>query len=279
MSINQLKDQGFVNFPYPQNLRQAVETAEASWRAFCELSLEEKKVFAYSNAGAGVGYEVKDGSGNKGDKKENFDVARAELPALEARLQSDVLSYTAALVARKFVYDAVALVEIMTPFIVDFASEAESVFQLSNFEEEISGGSGAFFVRFIHYFPQGEAGDEIAQPHPDQSGFTLHLFESEPGLQMLTFGNEWVPMSVSEGETVIIPDMQMQLRSEGELKAVWHRVVSTERSAAEGRFSAVCFIQFKDTPKYDKDSHGRLQEKPQGFNYEMGHEEFKKLFR
>jgi len=45
----------------------------------------------------------------------------------------------------------------------------------------------AFFVRFIHYPPQKSSGKVTAQAHPDQSGFTLHLFESDPGLECLTY--------------------------------------------------------------------------------------------
>jgi len=59
-------------------------------------------------------------------------------------------------------------------------------------------------------------------------------------------------MPVSESQTVIIPGMQMQLRSSGDLRALWHRVVATPKTAELGRYSAVSFIQFKDTPKYDK---------------------------
>jgi hypothetical protein len=36
--------------------------------------------------------------------------------------------------------------------------------------------------------------------------------------------------------------------------------------------------KLKNTPKYDKASHGRLQEKAPGFNYEMLQAEFEKLF-
>ncbi len=86
-------------------------------------------------------------------------------------------------------------------------------------------------------------------------------------------------MPVSGNETVIIPAMQMQLRSGGDLNALCHRVIATPETAVHGRYSAVCFVQFKNTPKYDKDRCGRLQEKVPGFNYEMSHQEFERLFK
>jgi hypothetical protein len=88
----------------------------------------------------------------------------------------------------------------------------------------------------------------------------------------------WWDMPVSSGETTIIPAMQMQLRSKGKLTALCHRVVATPGTAIQGRFAAVCFVQLKNTPKYDKNRWGRLQEKKPGFNYDMSHDDFAKLF-
>jgi len=85
-------------------------------------------------------------------------------------------------------------------------------------------------------------------------------------------------MPVSGGETAIIPGMRLQYRSGNKLKAIYHRVVATEKTAKEGRFSVVCFVHLKNTPEYNKQKAGRLQEFMPGFNYDMPFEEFKKLF-
>jgi isopenicillin N synthase-like dioxygenase len=277
MNITDLETKGFVGVSYPKDLRLAVEKTEESWKLFCELPLATKKAFSYSNSSAGVGYEMKDGSGPAGDLKENFDFALSGLAGLEALLQS--FDYESAKPLRRFIRDAELLVETMTPFIVKFAIECEKTFTMKGFGQEIKEGQDSFFVRFIHYPPQKEKGKSTAQAHPDQSGFTLHLFESDPGLECLTYDDSWIPMPVSESETVIIPDMQMQLRSEGRLRALWHRVVANKKTAEKGRYSAVSFVQFKDTPKYDKTAHGRLQEKSEGFNYDMTHEQFARFFK
>lgn len=276
MKIIELKTRGFVDLSYPPELRRAVEKAEESWRKFCELPQEKKALFGYSNNSAGVGYEKKDGSGPMGDIKENFDIALSGFGFLEGVLQEH---FDPEVVARNFINDALALVEVMTPFVVSFALEAEQAFGLVGFCEEIRSGRESFFVRFIHYPPQKTDGESTAQAHLDQSGFTLHLFESDPGLECLTFEGEWIPMPVSKSRTVIISDMQLQFRSKGEILALWHRVTANKKTSSRGRYSAVSFIQFKDTPKYNKDENGRLQEKPEGFNYKMPIEQFRRLFK
>lgn len=272
--INELKTQGFVSLAYPEDLRAAVVKAVESWKLFCTLPVAVKKGLPYSNGAAGVGYELKDGVGNKADRKENFDIALAGQEWL--RTNAEAINNP---IARDFIQNAAALVGIMEPVVLDFARSSESAFNLEGFSEEVGGSKDAFFVRFIHYFGDRTIGEETATAHTDQSGFTLHLFESAPGLQCLTHGKEWIDMPVSSGETVIIPSMQMQLRSSGELKALCHRVIATPETAQHGRYSAVCFVQLKNTPKYDKERHGRLQEKTPGFNYGLSHEEFAKLFK
>lgn len=273
-SIGQLKSRGFVSLSYPPNLRQAVNTTVESWKKFCDLPLELKKGLPYSNGGAGVGYEFKDGSGPSGDRKENFDSTLAGRDWLNNN--ADQIQNQTAL---SFIKDATDLVDIMQPLILSFAEQVEREFGLVGFRQEVADSKDAFFVRFIHYAGDRQMGEETATAHNDQSGFTLHLFESAPGLQCLTYDKQWIDMPVDEGQTVIIPAMQLELRSKGELKALCHRVIATPETAVSGRYSAVCFIQLKHTPKYDKEGSGRLQEKAPGFNYDMSPEEFANMFK
>lgn len=273
-NIIDLKTKGFVALPYPKNLRTSVEETVEAWKKFCDLPTDTKKNLPYSNGGAGVGYELKEGKGPKGDKKENLDVTLGGKEWLETNAEK-----IGNKVALDFIEKSTQLVSVMKPLIVDFAKEAEKAFGIRDFAEEVENGEDAFFVRFIHYFGDRKPGEETASAHADQSGFTLHLYESHAGLQCFTKEKIWIDMPVSKGETVIIPCMQLQLRSSGDLIATCHRVVANEETARNGRFSAVCFVQLKKTPKYDKDTHGRLQEKELGFNYSLPHDEFKKLFK
>lgn len=272
--IRNLQTKGQVTVSYPAAIRRVVERAVVSWKNFCFLPVKAKQAFPYSNSGAGVGYELKLGTGPKADRKENFDVALIGKQWLGHQLEHNQSS-----IISEFVKDAVMLVESVRPLILDFARQVEESFHLEGFAEEIKESEEAFFIRFIHYFGDREVGEEIAVAHTDQSGFTLHLFESAPGLQCLTFGGDWVEMAVSTGETVIIPAMQLQLRSGGELKALCHRVVATPETAPIGRYAAVCFVQLKKNPKYDKERWGRLQEKIPGFNYSLSMEELQNLFK
>jgi isopenicillin N synthase-like dioxygenase len=273
-SIIDLKSKGFTPVSYPPDLRSAVKKAIGSWKRFCDLPVTVKKGLPYSNNADGVGYELKDGTGNKGDRKENFDAALAGKEWLTKHVAS--IADPAAL---SFVKDATDLVAALKPTVVGFAQHVEKEFGIEGFAKEVEEGEDCFFVRFIHYFGDRKVGEETASAHTDQSGFTLHLFESDPGLQCFTYDGRWIDMPVSEGETVIIPSMQLQLRSGGDLKALCHRVIATRETAEKGRYSAVCFVQLKKTSKYDKDKHGRLQEKEPGFNYSLSQERFADLFK
>lgn len=282
-------DHGYIVVSYPPTLRRAVERAVEAWKEFVALPTDVKKGLPYSNGGAGVGYEFKDGKGPMADRKENFDVTLSGSKWLERN--ADVINNKVAL---KFVQDATALIGVLKPVIVEFAERIERELGLPGFADEVRMSDGAYFTRFIHYFPDRVVGEEIATAHTDQSGFTFHLYESDPGLQCLTYGasffgksfpgkwakgwgRKWIDMPVSEGKTVVIPSMQMQLTPP--FRALCHRVVATEATAVHGRTSVVCFIQLTKTPKYDKDRCGRLQEKWPGFNYDMPHDEFVKMFR
>jgi len=273
-SFNTFKTDGFIQIPYPNDLREAVINTIESWKRFCELPVDSKKGLPYSNQNSGVGYELKDGIGNKADRKENFDITITG----KSWLEQNIVQINDP-IALEFIQNATALIELVKPIIINFAKQLEEEFHLEGFRKEVEESVGSFFIRFIHYSGDREIGDETATAHVDQSGFTLHLFENAPGLQCLTYDNKWINMPVSDGETVIIPSMQLQLRSEGDLTALCHRVIATPETSENGRYSSVCFVQLSKTPKYDKEKNGRLQEKLPGFNYDMDPEEFEKYFK
>jgi isopenicillin N synthase-like dioxygenase len=273
-NIKDLQIKGFVTFPYPADLHAAVKKAAKSWEKFCDLAPEVKTNLPYSNKADGVGYELKDGTGNKGDQKENFDVTLAGKAWLDANAHA-INNPTAV----QFIEDATALIGLLKPSILDFARQVEEEFGIEGFFEEVSAGEDAFFIRFIHYPGGREVGEETASAHADQSGFTPHLFESDKGLQCMTYEGEWIEMPVGEDGMVIIPAMQLQLRSRGILRALWHRVKATVTTAKTGRYSGVCFVQLKKTPKYDKEKWGRIQEMIEGFNYPLFVEEFSQFFK
>jgi isopenicillin N synthase-like dioxygenase len=273
-SLDDIKNVGYVNVSYPADLRSAVKKTVDAWKAFCALPEEAKVRFPYNSGdGMGVGYELKKEPGKTLDLKEDFHATLGARDWLR-KTAFDVGDPTTSF----FVGCTEALTEMMEPLIVGFARDLEKRFGMEGLADEVRDSKDMWFVRFIHYFGGSKEGEEIGKAHADKSGFTLHLYESDPGLQYLGFDKVWRDMPVSESETVIIPGMRGQFRSRGGLKATFHRVVSTSKTAKTGRFSAVCFVHFKRTKQYDKARAGRLQTFEPGFNYSMSFDEFAKLF-
>lgn len=272
VSMDEMRDLGLVNVNYPAELREAVSKAVASWKGFCNLSREDKCSFAFleDSHGDGAGYELKEEKGSKKDLKENFHVTL---------FQYDRLAEIANNRTFPFLHDAKTLLDGIEPLILNFARSIEKEFEVSGLLEEVKLSKPYWILRYLHYFCDQPEGSEIAAPHADKGGFTLHLYESGDGLQYYSIQTRsWNPMPVDENQTVIIPAIQLQLRSEGNLKALYHRVVATEETAKKGRFSMVCFITLENTPTYNKKAYGNMQTHEVGFNYEIPHNEFLQLF-
>lgn len=272
VSIDELRDLGLVNIDYPENLRVAVENAVASWKAFCHLPKEEKCAFTFceDNYGDGAGYELKEEKGSKKDLKENFHVSQFQYERLAEIANNRTFP---------FLHDAKVLLDQIEPLVVDFARHVEEEYRVEGLVEEVQASRPYWILRYLHYFGDQHPEAEIAAPHADKGGFTLHLYESDEGLQYYCIETrQWKPMPVDERQTVIIPAMQLQLRAESRLKALYHRVVATEQTARTGRFSMVCFIVLENTPKYNKKAYGNVQTHETGFNYDLSHQEFTDLF-
>lgn len=274
LDVTPLAAQGFVNVPYPSELRAGVQEAVAAWEKFCALPEEMKARINYSGDQnvSGVGYELKLELGNKKELKEDFHVRLTEREYLE----KEAAKVGAA--AQEFLEASFALNALVAPVIAEFAAAVEEKFAMPAFAADTQAKQPRALFRFLHYFGNRKAGDELALPHVDKGGFTLHLYESHPGLEHLTQSRTWEPMAFSTGETAIIPALRMQLRAENRLKATCHRVVANEETAKNGRFSAVCFMDFANTGYFDKARHGRQQDRALAFNYDMSFAEFASLF-
>lgn len=271
-SINELRDLGLLNVDYPDDLRETVERAVASWKTFCQLPREEKSAFSFleDNHGDGAGYELKEEKGSKKDLKENFHITLFQY----ARLSEIANNRTF-----PFLNDAKTLLDRMEPLILEFAKIIEAEYGINGLFDEVQLSKPYWILRYLHYFGDQQEGGEIAAPHADKGGFTLHLFESDEGLQYYCIKQRsWKTMPVEEKQTVIIPAVQLQLWSKGDLKALYHRVVATKKTARTGRFSMVCFIPFQNTPMYNKKVYRSMQMHEIGFNYDLPHKEFANFF-
>jgi isopenicillin N synthase-like dioxygenase len=273
LSLEKLESSGYVTMKYPPALRAGVRSAMRAWRAFCSLDTDVKSRIGYSGDVnvSGNGYELKLESDF--DRKEDFHVrvsARHSLVGEAAR---------AGHVAEEFVEAALDLNRLVRPLVREFAEAAQMQFGMRGLLDDVIAKEPEALIRFLHYFGDREPGDQLASQHVDKGGFTLHLYESDPGLEYLSMDGEWRPMQFSLEETAIIPGMRMQLRSENKLKATCHRVVSNEKTARAGRYSAVVFVDFAKTPYYDKTRLGRTQNYAEGFNYTMPFSEFETMFK
>jgi isopenicillin N synthase-like dioxygenase len=281
MHIKDMRRDGYMRLDYEPELRLLVEDAVRDWTGFCGLpEVVKPKIFPYEPDAlvSGNGYEMKIEVGEGLDRKEDFHIRGTVGNTFLEQAQRS--GYPEAV---RFVESALRLPERIAPILNAFAEAAEVEFVIPGFAADVKACNPSLLLRFLHYFGDREPGEEIAVPHVDKGGFTLHLYESDEGVQRFTQDSvlenrRWVSLPVSHKETVILPAMRLQHRTEGWLKALCHRVVATETSAQVGRFSAVCFVDFSGTPYYDKAKHGRLQEMPAGFNYDLPFLQFKELF-
>ena len=174
LSLSDLKDEGLVRIPYPADLRSTgKKNSVRSWKAFCALDERIRSQFPYNaSTNMGVGYELKKTPGANLDVKEDFHFTLGS----HAWIKDTAWSLKNATMLQ-FVNDAEAVVNAIEPIILNFAKQAEKEFSLPGFFEDVRGSKDAWFVRFLHYFGGRKEGEEIATPHADKSGFTLHLRE------------------------------------------------------------------------------------------------------
>ncbi|HEX5775013.1 MAG TPA: 2OG-Fe(II) oxygenase family protein [Candidatus Paceibacterota bacterium] len=273
--MEELERNGCLYVDYDPSLRKGVEEAVAAWKAFCALPEEKKMAFEYDGDMnvSGNGYELKKGEQGQ-DFKENVHLrvaARDELLASAAEAHP--------VIGPEFVETALALNPLMAPLLRSFAVEVEGELGMEGFEADVMERQSSWLLRFLHYFGGRKPGEVLAAPHGDKGGFTLHLYESHAGVERLTFDTEeWVPMDLPHGKTVIFPGMGLQNRAKCRLRAPYHRVVATEETADTGRWSAVCFFNFRNGRHFNKRQHGSQQSQPLAFNYHMQFDQFDDLF-
>lgn len=274
MDIEELKREGCLYVSYPEDLRKGVEEAVEAWKAFCALPREAKLKFPYSEDTnvSGNGYELKEGAAV--DLKENFH--------LRVSMRDDLMEKARvvdSVAAPRFVEKALALNALMGPLLREFSAAVEKEVGIPGFESDVMDNQPQWLIRFLHYFGDREPGEEIAAPHNDKGGFTLHLYESDAGVERLSFDTkQWTPMPLSHDQTVIFAGNGLQHRSKNALRALCHRVVALEETAKTGRYSAVCFFTFRNSKHFNKAKFGPQQAYAPGAFYDMPFVEFDKFF-
>jgi len=268
---------------YPEKLSRIVKDSTEAWQSFCLLDEIVQDLFKTSNNFNGTGFERKVGDGSEAsafssDNKLNFDITSSGIDSL--------LTITASIpgkngeIAQNFIHSAAKLVSEAQSAIQEVGALVEKQSGVKSFKNlAATSGPNAFF-RFL-YYPKGVAlHSTIGEPHPDNSGFTLHLYESTDGCEWLDENKRtWHPLPVEKGYATAFPSMQTQLVTNGEVDALWHRIVANETTVAVGRIAIVCFVSLEGAAQYDKNKHGRLQEFTLGDTYQKEPAEFARLFR
>ncbi len=268
---------------YNESLQRSVAEMAEEWARFCALSEETQDSLASTNAFNGVGFERKTGSGTpeshmSHDRKLNFDITKAGLMPLMKRLEG-IENSDERVAAQKFLVAAARLSEYIVSAVTDFGESIETNYSVPGFRALAANSAESAFFRALYYPPTGTVGDIIGEPHVDNSGFTLHLFESTDGCEYLdTDTLSWKPMPIAKGHALAFPSMQTQLASNGEVDGLCHRIVANETTRSVGRTAIVCFVPLDGIAAYDRASHGRLQERTPGFNYGMSPDDFSRLF-
>jgi len=268
MEVQTLRTDGFVSIKYPRPLRQAMQGAMESWKTFCTLPMEQKRLLSGGDRINDFGYMKREDVGARRDDKELFHALRSKYPLLLPKAEQ---------VGDKRATDFIRAVDVllvrMGPLVQTFAREVERCYGIAGFEDEVMRSQDYWTFRFLRY-PKGQ--EVLANPHGDRGGFTFHLGESEGGGEYFGFDRRWRPWPVSEKETIIFPGMGLQYRSKCALKALWHRVLPTESLSAE-RYSMVTFVDFQMSHRFN-DAHWNMKDFSPGFNYDMLFDEFGKLF-
>ncbi len=274
---------GMLTIDYPKALQEAVYSTAEEWQKFCLLDEGVQDIFTASSMFNGVGFERKVGTGELNsrlshDKKLNFDITQQSVDALEAKvLQVD--SRVDRKIADSFIQSASALTHLASTAIENYGEKIEATYTIDGFHELAAKSAPNAFFRTIYYPPTKDVGEIIGEPHVDNSGFTLHLFESTDGCEALASDRQsWYPMPVSQESALAFPSMQTQLQTGGEIDGLCHRIIANETTQKIGRYAIVCFVPLNGVSTYDRKRHGRLQEKSPGFNYRMPAEEFGDLF-
>lgn len=261
MNVTDLQKHGFVTVEYPRALRRTVHAAMDSWIQFCKLTDTEKRVLSGGDRIEDYGYVRRLDMGSKADNKEYFHLMKKRAP--------EFLEKSANICDRRaleFLQAGDSLIAAIQPIIMRFAHDMETAYRMKGFAQEVERSSDVWTFRYLHYF----GGDTLANSHADRLGFTLHLDETDTGGHYLCVQErKWKPWPVNHQQTIIFPSLGLQHRSRNQVKALWHKVEPTEQSKREGRFAMVAFIDFPQEREWDKYKHTRVQDLPEGFNYDL----------
>ncbi len=274
-SLHTMRTEGFVELPYPDHLTRTIAIAVAAWKEFLALPDSIKKRFDYlpDTGNSGSGYEFPDAA--KKDFKHVF-----HTKVKDAAWLYDQARRVGRDEATVLVSSSLKAIEELIPFVAEFCGRLEREFDVGTFRDDFLADTKECILRHLFYPPgvERDAGYHIAKRHVDKGGFTLHNWESHPGVERLTFDRKWVPFPTRKGMAVMFGSFRLQHRSKNVLKGLDHRVVLVPEAVRTGRHSTVFFSNFLNSPYYNKRKYGPMQDLPEGFTYDVSLEQLNAYF-
>jgi len=250
MYYQKLKKQLFADIEYPKSITYLIDDAEA-WNNFCGLSreLKEKFSFPHRQKEGDIGYFWRSKSEGREDK-EYFHIYPNMVEMIRADGLDDLVESNPVL--KKFFDYTDKVYESVHNFALAIGGEMGK--EIPALGELISGGKIRSVLRLLHYTNADDT-EVIATQHFDRSLYTLHLYESAPGLQFLNYDMEWTDAPISNGKTVVFNGYRIEKLSEGDLQKTWHRVVRVGEH--KDRISLVLFVWTDVVPSYSQDSRSQ----------------------
>lgn len=255
MYFNQLRDNLFATVHFPQELSELMKQVGV-WRDFCKLSPEIKQQFAFSDEQVEIdpGYKIRSRVGGREDKEYfhylpiNKDILVRNDLELAARQTPEV---------QHFFDFSEQLFNLTDPLIEGIAQDLSA--EIPEIVEIVRRSKPNRIIRFLHYTPQDSAEKMLADQHFDRSGFTLHLYESHLGLELLDWNMQWIPAPMGEGKTITFTGYQMEQLTKGVCQKTWHRVLKNESLRDTTRISVVLFVPFTGVISYDQSTRSQDQ--------------------
>lgn len=245
-----LRDQLFVDVDYPKELTDLIRTAQP-WRDFCALPQDIKNKMQLTNnpLDTETGYKFRSRAEGREDKEYFHAYPNLLELAEEAGLASQLESTPA---LRDFFKYAVDIQGPINNFALEIGRKlGESIPELA---ELIDTGKLRSVLRFLHY-TNDDVAEVIAAQHFDRSLYTLHLYESGPGLQFMNWDMQWRDAPIDIGNTVVFSGYRLEQLTKGEIQKTWHRVV--RKDGVTDRISLVLFVWSEAVPSYPQEARSQ----------------------
>lgn len=250
MYLDKLRDNLFVGVDYPKNITDLIGTANL-WLQFCSLPLETKRKFEFMNhqGDADPGYRIRSKTEGREDK-EYFHVYQNILELANKDGNASLVNDTPAL--KEFFEYAITVQQAAHDFAMQIGREMGK--DLPELLKLIDDGQLRSVLRLLHYTNDTDV-DVIAAQHFDRSLYTLHLYESGPGLQFLNWDMQWKNAPISVGKTVVFGGYRLEQLTRGKLQKTWHRVV--REANVKDRVSMVLFVWTNAVESYDEQARSQ----------------------